>query len=63
MMLIDGEEIKLVCNDCGHQFTRIIGYGPICPTPWLRRKILKDKPSKCPACGSLNVKDESMWGK
>lgn len=55
-MIIDGEELKLVCKDCGHRFTRIIGYGPVCPTPILRR-ILKENPSKCPVCGSLRIKE------
>lgn len=62
-MIIDGEELKLVCEDCGHRFTRIIGYGAICPTPMLRRRILKENPSKCPVCGSLKVKETSLFGR
>ena len=56
MTIIDGEEQTMICQECGNRFKHIIGYGPICPTPWLREKILKENPPKCPRCGSVNCK-------
>ena len=56
MQIIDGEILKMKCKDCGHKFEHMIGYGPVCPTPWLRKKILKEKPPRCPECRSQNVK-------
>lgn len=63
MAVIDGEELTFKCIECGHKFTRLIGYGPIYPTPWLRKKILKENPSVCPHCHSQNVKRLTMLGK
>lgn len=56
IMIIDGEVLTMVCQNCGKRFKHIIGYGPICPTPWLREKILKENPPACPNCGSKNCK-------
>ena len=55
-MIIDGEILTFRCKDCGNKFSHMIGYGPICPTPWLRHEMLKKNPPQCPKCNSLNVK-------
>lgn len=55
-MIIDGEELTFKCKACGHKFKHIIGYGPICPIPWLRAQRLKENPPTCPKCSSRNVK-------
>lgn len=60
MMICDGEILIMECEKCGHRFRHIIGYGPICPTPWLRRKRLKENPPVCPECGSKNVKEDGF---
>lgn len=54
-MICDGEILIMECEKCGHRFRHVIGYGPICPTPWLRRKRLKENPPVCPKCGSTRV--------
>lgn len=61
-MIIDGEELNFKCNDCGRRFKWIIGYGPICPSPWLRAKKLKENPPQCPHCKSYNVKRDGILG-
>lgn len=55
-MIFDGEELKLKCKKCGHKYTHILCYGPVCPTPWLRAMQLRENPPVCPKCGS------SDWG-
>lgn len=55
-MLIDGEILIFKCKECENKFTHMIGYGPICPTPWLRRQILEENPPVCPNCQSLNIR-------
>lgn len=62
-MIIDGEELKFKCKVCGHKFTYIIGYGPVCPTPWLRYQRLKENPPRCPKCSSLAVKRSYFWNR
>ncbi len=61
MHIIDGEALKMVCENCGHEFVHIIGYGPICPTQWLRKKILRENPPVCDRCGSRNVRERTCW--
>ena len=61
-MIVDGEELTMVCQDCGKRFKHIIGYGPTCPTPWLRDKMLKEYPPICPNCGSKKSKRLSIIG-
>lgn len=61
-MIIDGEELSFHCKNCGKEFKHIIGYGPVCPMPWLRNLKLKENPPKCPQCGSLNVKRKTFLG-
>ena len=53
-MIIDGEELTFKCNECGHKFKRLIGYGPIYPIPTLRGKS-KENTTVCPKCGSNDV--------
>lgn len=60
-MIIDGEELKMICKDCGHKFEHIIGYGPICPTSMFRKQKLTENPPVCPKCHSKNVKRCSIW--
>lgn len=55
-MIIDGEILDFECKECGFKFKHIIGYGPICPNPIVRRDSLRKKPPVCPACKSKNVK-------
>lgn len=62
-MIIDGEGLRLVCKDCGHKYSFVIGYGPVCPTPWLRRMKLKENPPVCPKCGSNNWKCRSLFSR
>lgn len=59
-MIIDGEELKLVCKCCGHKYTHIIGYGPICPSHCLREIMLKKNPPVCPKCGSHDWKYRNL---
>ena len=59
-IIIDGEELKMVCQSCGNHFKHIIGYGPLCPTPWLRNKILKENIPVCPKCGSKNCRQSGI---
>ena len=54
-MIIDVETLSFKCSECGNKFSHLIGYGPICPTPWLRRQKLKENPPQCPKCKSKNV--------
>lgn len=61
-MIIDGEELKYECMSCGAKFKWIIGYGPVCPSPWLREKKLKEHPPVCPHCKSKNVKRYTIFG-
>ncbi len=61
-MIIDGEELRLQCKQCGTKYKHIIGYGPICPNEWLRQKRLQDNPPECPRCGSSNYKRLSLGG-
>lgn len=60
-MIIDGEELTFKCRDCGREFKHVIGYGPVCPTPWLRAKRLKENPPVCPSCNSKNVKRYGLF--
>ena len=55
-MFIDGEVVQLRCKDCGERFSRMVGYGPICPTPEFRSKMLKENDTRCPKCNSRNYK-------
>lgn len=55
-MLIDGEILIFKCIDCENKFSHMIGYGPICPNPFLRRQILKENPPRCPKCQSFSVR-------
>lgn len=55
-MVIDGEILDFKCKECGFKFKHIIGYGPICPNPWLRHEMLKKNPPQCPKCRSFNVR-------
>ncbi len=59
-MICDGEEIRMVCRDCGHRFRHIIGYGPVCPLPGERERRLKKNPPVCPKCHSTNVEQASL---
>ena len=52
MGIIDGEEMRLKCNRFGYKYTYIIGYGPVCPNPFTRKKIMKENPPTCSKCGS-----------
>lgn len=60
-MIIDGEELRMVCKDCGHRFKHVIGYGPVFPSISLRKRMLKEYPPVCPKCKSKNVKQRSFW--
>lgn len=60
-MIIDGEELRMKCRRCGHEFKHIIGYGPVAPTFWLRAQKLKENPPKCPKCGSMDVKKLTLF--
>ena len=60
-MIIDGEELKMVCQDCGNKFKYIIGYGPVYPTFGLQKQKLRENPPICPKCHSKNVKRCSIW--
>ena len=51
-MIIDGEELRLQCKQCGTKYKHIIGYGPIFPNSWMRKKSLRENPPVCPKCGS-----------
>ena len=62
-MIIDGEELTFKCNECGHKFNRLIGYGPICSTPNLREKKLKENTTACPKCCSNDVHRLSILGR
>lgn len=62
MGLIDGEELTYVCNNCGHKFRWIVGYGPVCPNPILRAQLLKKNPPQCPHCKSRDVKRCTIFG-
>ncbi len=62
IMLIDAEELRLQCKDCGSKYKHIIGYGPICPNELLRQQKLRDYPPHCPKCDSSNFKRLSLWG-
>lgn len=59
-MIIDGEELRLQCKQCGKKYKHIIGYGPMCPNEWLRRERLRECPPHCPKCGSTNYKQFSI---
>ncbi|MDE5881446.1 MAG: hypothetical protein K2H60_06915 [Muribaculaceae bacterium] len=59
-MIIDGEELNIECRRCGHRYTHIIGYGPICPTPELRRENLRKYPPVCPRCKSSDYKVRTL---
>lgn len=61
-MIIDGEELTFKCNECGHKFKRLIGYGPICPIPTLRGKS-KENTTVCPKCGSNDVHRLTILGR
>lgn len=61
-MIIDGEILNFKCKDCGSKFKRMIGYGPICPNPVLRRELLRKNPPVCPKCKSKNV-TQTFWSK
>lgn len=58
--IVDGEILTFKCQECNHKFKHIIGYGPVCPSSWLRKKKLKENPPICPHCGSKNVK-KPFW--
>lgn len=58
-MVIDGEVVKLRCKDCGEQFSKMLGYGPIFPTPSIRRCLLKESDTRCPKGGSRNYEEYS----
>ena len=62
MTIIDGEELTMICQECGTRFKHIIGYGSICPSPWLREKKLKENPPVCPKCGSKECKRLGIIG-
>lgn len=61
MIIIDGEEVKLECRDCGERYSHIIGYGPFCPTLEMRKESLRRNPPKCPACGSRSYKELGLF--
>lgn len=61
-MIIDGEELRMQCKQCGTKYKHIIGYGPICPNEWMRQESLRKYPPHCPKCGSSNYKRLSLWG-
>lgn len=60
MIIIDGEELKLECKSCGQRYTHIVGYGPMAPSPWLRRQQLKNNPPVCPRCKSSLYKTRTF---
>ena len=61
-MIIDGEILRLQCKNCGTKYKHIIGYGPICPSAFLRKEMLKEYPPKCPSCGSSDYKMRGLFG-
>lgn len=61
-MIIDGEELRLQCKQCGTKYKHIIGYGPYAPTEWLRQETLRKYPPHCPKCGSTDYKRLLLWG-
>ena len=54
-MIIDGEILDFKCTNCNFKFKHIMGFGPICPNPEMRRESLKKNPPICPKCKSKNV--------